>query len=98
MISILAFDTKAIISLFSEKFEPFMEKNEYPLIYRNKKVQSYKNQGNRVKTSKTFNAIDIAIENHQVRAVSIMIDYIIKHQNNWVSSFLFQGNLTNLMS
>jgi hypothetical protein len=35
------------------------------------------------------NSIDIALENNQLRSVSLMIDYIVKNQNNHVFSFLF---------
>ena len=38
-------------------------------------------------------AIDNALRNGQVRAVVLMIDYIVKYQNNYSSSFLFQKNL-----
>jgi len=76
-----------------------MENKDFPLIYRHKKTTHYRtNDGVVVRAFKVFNAIDVAIEYHQVRAVSIIIDYIAKYQNNWVSSFLFQGNLLGLMN
>ena len=43
------------------------------------------------------NAIDVAIENNQVRGVGIMIDHIVKYQSNYVSAFLFRNNLLKLM-
>ena len=39
------------------------------------------------------NAIDIAMKNNQVRAVNTLISYIVKYQNNFVSSYLFTKNM-----
>ena len=35
------------------------------------------------------NAIDNALNNNQVKAVNLLLDYIVKYQNNFVSSYLF---------
>ena len=37
------------------------------------------------------------MENNQVRAIGIMIDHIVKYQNNFVSAFLFRHNMVQLM-
>ena len=42
-------------------------------------------------------AVDIALENHQVRALNLMIEYIIKYQNSYVYSFLFEKNFMKIM-
>jgi len=42
-------------------------------------------------------AIDNALKNNQVKAVNLMLDYIVKYQNNFVSSFLFRFNLGEIL-
>lgn len=42
-------------------------------------------------------AIDIAIKSNQPKAVSLIINYIVKYQNNYVSSFLFFSNMHKIM-
>ena len=39
------------------------------------------------------NAFDIALKNDQVKSVGKLIEYIVKYQNNYVSSYLFHSNL-----
>jgi len=41
--------------------------------------------------------MDRALKANQVRAVQLMIDYIIKNQNNYTASYLFNKNLPDLM-
>lgn len=56
------------------------------------------NKGGKViNVYRIYTAIDIAMENNQIRAVGLMIDHIVKYQNNFVSSFLFRKNLIPLM-
>jgi hypothetical protein len=43
------------------------------------------------------NAIDNALKNNQVQAVNLLLNYIVKYQNNFVSSYLFLKNLPVLM-
>jgi hypothetical protein len=71
MASILAFDSGSMGVLLSEKNHAYFSEL-YPIIYRNK-IQK--------KKSDDFyysNAIDIALKNNQIQAVSILIKYIIK--------------------
>ena len=44
-----------------------------------------------------YNAVDVAMQNNQIRAVSIIIDHVIKYQDNFVSAYLFKHNLIALM-
>ena len=44
------------------------------------------------------NSIDIALENNQLRSVGLMIDYIVKNQNSYVYSFLFNKNFVDLVN
>jgi len=63
MISILAFDSKAIQSLFAPKFESYFN-SEYPLIYKNKKTTYSVSNNHRVAIYKYYSAIDVAVENN----------------------------------
>lgn len=76
-------------SLLSESNSRFFTQ-EYPLIYKNKISK---------RKDKYFfrNAIDRALKANQIRAVSVMIDYIVKFQNSYVSSYLFNKNLPQLI-
>jgi hypothetical protein len=58
--------------------------SQFPLFYKNK-IQKSNN------TEKYFfrSALGSALRNNQVSACEYIIDYIIKYQNNYVSSFLF---------
>lgn len=42
-------------------------------------------------------AIDTALENNQIRALNIIIQYVVKYQNNYVYSYLFTDNLLDLI-
>lgn len=44
-----------------------------------------------------MSAIDLALENNQLRAIKIIFDYIINYQNSYVYSFLFEDNLIDIM-
>lgn len=55
----------------------------FPIIYKN---QICKKSG---RGFYYLSALDIALKTNQVKAVTILIDYIVKYQNNVVSSFLF---------
>ena len=69
--------------ILDEKFVDFFDK-DYPLFYKNK-IQKTNNKDKYFYRS----AIDNALRNNQISAISIMLDYIVKYQNNYVSSFLF---------
>jgi hypothetical protein len=97
MVSMLAFDSKAIKSLLSEKYLGFQDK-EYPLIYKNKKQAVRIEGGKKITKNTYYSALDVALDNNQIRAIEIMIKYIIEYQNNYVSYFLFKDNLIELMN
>lgn len=42
-------------------------------------------------------AIDTALENNQLRAINLIIDYLVKHQNSYVYFFLFRENFIKLL-
>jgi len=81
MVTYLAFDSRSIKSLLDEKNHDYFQK-EFPLFYKNEDGRS---------------AIDVSLSKNQIRSVNLMIDYIIKHQNHFVYSHLFQYNLVELL-
>ena len=82
MASILAFDSRSMQCLLSSKNEQYFSE-EYPIIYKNK---AFKKDG---KSFYYINAIKYALNNNQLKAVSVLLDYCCKYQNNFVSSYLF---------
>ena len=88
MVSILAFDSNSIRSLLSEKFEEFFN-SEYPIFYKNKHLYRCRKGGKSTIMFRYNTPIDVAIENNQIRGVGMMINHIVKYQNNYVSSYLF---------
>jgi hypothetical protein len=87
MVSLLGFDSWSMMSLLSDDFKEFFS-SEYPIFYRNKF-----NKGTD-KNQKFYyrNVLDLALQNNQNRAVTAIINYIIKYQNSYISSFLFSKN------
>ena len=92
MVAILAFDSKAVQSMLSEDFVDYF-KSEYPIIYKNKNTHYVQKQKKKIPVYTYYNAIDVAMQNNQIRAVSIIIDHVIKYQDNFVSAYLFRKNL-----
>jgi len=88
--SILSFDSYSMESLLSEDNEQYFSE-EYPIIYKNKMIK---------KDGKGYyytNAIENALKNNQVKAVNLLIAYIVKYQNNFVSSYMFLKNVPVLL-
>lgn len=87
----LAFDSQSIHYLLSSKHESLFDP-KFPIIYRTK-ISSRK-----FPFKHYFNsAIDLALKNNQAIAVSALLDYIVKYQNNYVSSYLFRSNFSLLI-
>lgn len=82
MIAYLAFDSRSIKSLLSEKNADYFD-DKFPVFYKNKEGKS---------------SIDVALGNNQIRSVNMMIDYIIKYQNSYFYSHLFENNLIELVN
>lgn len=92
MVSLLSFDSRSLECLLDlEKNDRFFRK-EYPIFYKNK-VQK---QGC---PNKFYyrSAIDSALKHNQIRAVERIVDYMVKWQNNYCSSFLFRKKMCSLM-
>lgn len=82
MVSYLAFDTKSIRSLLSESNSDYFQ-SDHPIFYKNEDGTS---------------AIDVALQNNQIRSVNLMINYICNHQNSYVYAHLFEHNLVDLIN
>ena len=93
LVSILSFDSRSIEYLLSERQTEYFPKLDFPLFYRNK-IQ----KGPR-KLGKFFyrSAIDSALRNNQTTSVDCIIKHIVKHQNHFVSSWLFKSNIPELL-
>jgi len=91
MVSILSFDSRSMKVLLADRNKEFFQ-SDFPIFYKNK-IQKSNNK------TKFFyrSAIDSALRNNQIMAVSYIIEYIVKYQNTYVSSFLFQKNIPNLL-
>jgi hypothetical protein len=81
MISKLAFDSRCMTFLLSEKFQSYFS-DVYPVFYKNK-LQT--------KRDRLYyrSAIDTALKANQARAIQEIIEFVVKFQNNYISSFLF---------
>ena len=89
MASILSFDSRSMNHLLDDtNNEHFTD--EFPIFYRNKILKGKDKYYYR-------SAIDRALRCNQVRAVSLIIKYIVRYQNNYVSSYLFMKNFPLLL-
>jgi len=92
MVSILSFDSRSMEYLLSDNFSSYYS-SEYPIFYKNK-IQKGK-----ITDGKSYyrNAIDNALRNNQIKAVTSIINYIINYQDNYASSYLFLKNFPLLI-
>jgi hypothetical protein len=92
LVSLLSFDSRSMKHLLQDDFSSYFDP-KYPLIYKNKFLKS-----NGRKSSYYYkNAIEQSINNNQVFAAELLRDYIVKYQNNVMSSFLLGKCLTRLI-
>ena len=73
-----------------DKFEHHFTQ-DFPLIYKNKITK------NDTKNYYFRSALDNALKYNQIRAATLIIEYIRKYQNSFVSSYLFKKNLGPLL-
>lgn len=88
----LSLNNQALQYLIKDEFKKFYDP-KYPLFYKNK-IQKGK-----FEKQKFFyrNPIDTALKHDQAKSVQEIIEYVVKYQNNWVSSFLFKNNLHDII-
>jgi len=95
--SLLSFDSRSMESLLNERHEAVFSE-EFPIFYKNKFPKMDRANTNASHNSYFYRtAIDTALRRNQIKAVDHMINYIIKYQNNIVSSFLFNRELPMLL-
>ena len=85
-----AFDSISTGHLLSDKFKEFFGE-KYPLFYKNKYSRSSSG------ASFYRNAVENALRMNQAKSVEKIIEFIVKYQNNFASSFLFNKNLPLLI-
>jgi len=87
MIQILAFESRIIRTLLeTEKFE---FNSDYPIFYRVRQ-----NLDNEIRI---VSAVDISLEDNQIKALNLIIKYIVEYQNDISSNCLFNLNLIQLI-
>ena len=92
IVSILSFDSETVKALLSpQNIE--MINHKYPIFY---KICNKINKLNSESLEYTT-AVDIALENNQMQALKLIVEYIVKYQNYYVYSFLFERNFTMLL-
>ena len=89
MVSILAFDHRSVSYLLDDCYKEYFDE-KYPLFY---KTKFKKRKGGYCYRS----AIDNALRVNQITAVNLIIAYIVKYQNNFLSSFLLKKTLPDLI-
>ena len=94
MVTVLSFDSRPIQQLLSPENNHLFS-TKYPLIY---KCMSSSNKNNCRKSQVYKSAIDISLESNQIRATTLIIEYVINHQNSYVFSFLFKNNLIKIVN
>ena len=90
MVQILAFDSKSMMYLLQDKNKSYFDE-KFPLIYKCK-LQKLSGKGFFYRS-----CLETAIRNNQIRGLQLMIDFIVKYQNNYTSSFLFTKILPGLL-
>jgi|TARA_B110000285_G_C15127645_1_gene621331 hypothetical protein len=57
-----------------------------------------KDEKGNFKKAKYFyrSALANAIKNNQIKAIELIIEYIVRYQNNYTSSFLFKKNIDKI--
>ena len=85
----MSFEGKSIQYMLSDKFKDHFT-SEYPLFYKNKIKKSENKYYYR-------SAIDNAIKTNQIKSIELMINYIVKYQNVYSSSFLFKKNIKDIV-
>lgn len=86
----LTFDSRSITELLDSKNEEFF-KEDYPLFYKNKFTKPWKKKpDSEDANSKVFYtrfALESCFKVNQVRAVTCILEYVSKYQNNYTTSY-----------
>ena len=86
--SILSYDSVSMEYILNDKFSHLFS-DEYPLFYK-VKIQRGGNLLTDDKDSFNYlNALDNAVYHDQPKSVTVIMDYLIKHQNDFTTHYLF---------
>lgn len=101
MVTILSFDSRCIKALLSEEKMKFID-HKYPIFHKICYWNHYPSNNSYDMTEQEQsitieNALDIALSNNQILALNEIIGYIVKYQNNFVHSYLFEHNFIRLI-
>jgi len=90
MIQIMAFDSRIIKTLLEfDCEEEDDETADSPIFYKMRHVLE--------DGTYYVSALNVALENNQIRALNLIINYIVEHQNNYAFFFLFDDIFLELM-
>jgi len=87
MVQIMAFDSPMIGALLGNKNAKF--NSQFPLFYKMRQNLDGEIQ--------ILTPIKIAIKHNQIRALNLMVDYMVEHQNSFAFSFMFTDVFIDLM-
>lgn len=87
MVQLLSFDSRIIKTLMAFEFSDYHKKN--PVFYK----MRYHVNGE----ARLLSALDVALEYNQVRAINLIIDYMVKFQNSFAYNFIFQDIFLKLL-
>jgi len=88
MIQILSFDSRIVKTLLSFEFNDDFNR-KYPIFYKMRHVIDGKETN--------VSALDVALQNNQIRALNAIITYIIEYQNSFAFYFLFDNIFLELL-
>lgn len=93
--SLLSFDSRSINLLLDDSNSEHFS-SLYPMFYQNKLAKKSKKS---LKDVKFYyrSSLECALINNQIRAVSAMLSYICKYQNNYVSSYMLRKHVPELL-
>jgi hypothetical protein len=90
LIQILSFESRFIESLLRDILKNDSYKSKQPLFY---KMLHQKGGETQILTP-----VEIALENNQVVGLNRMIEFIVKYQNSYAFSFLFENEIVQLIN
>lgn len=89
LIQILSFESRFIDKLLQDVSNSEQYSSTYPMFY---KMQQTKGLETRI-----FTPVSLALENNQIVALNRMIEYVVKYQNTYAFSFLFEEDMHLLL-
>lgn len=88
IIQILSFDSRIVQTLLDFKVSDEFNR-KYPIFYKMRHIIEGQPQN--------VSALDVALNNNQIRALNYIIEYIIEYQNSFAFYFLFDNIFLELL-